>query len=60
VHMTPAAELDKIGYVNQHGLSRKVGMILLVSPPSPWPCFMTLDFVAYFRFCEEVIGASSA
>jgi hypothetical protein len=28
VHLTPAAELDKIGYVNQHGLSRKVGMML--------------------------------
>ena len=25
VNWTPGAELDKIGYVNQHGLSRKVG-----------------------------------
>jgi hypothetical protein len=27
VHMTPGTELDKIGYVNQHGLSRKVGIV---------------------------------
>ena len=32
LHLTPAAELDKMGYVNQHGLSRKVdtfGFLLL-------------------------------
>jgi hypothetical protein len=62
VHLTPAAELDKIGYVNQHGLSRKVGMMLsvLIRLLPPVPCFMTLAFVAHFRFCEEVIGTPSA
>jgi hypothetical protein len=59
VNWTPAAELDKMGYVNQHGLSRKVGdAFSLIS--FPVPCFMTLAFVAHFRFCEEVIGTTSA
>jgi hypothetical protein len=29
---TSRAELDKIGYVNQHGLSRKVNRFRLLSP----------------------------
>jgi hypothetical protein len=40
VHMTPAAELDKIGYVNQHGLSRKVWML---SDSSPSPVAVVYD-----------------
>jgi aryl-alcohol dehydrogenase-like predicted oxidoreductase len=35
---TPHAELDKIGYVNQHGLSRKVDALVSF----PVSCFVTL------------------
>ena len=34
LNWTPAAELDKMGYVNQHGLSRKVGDASSSSPSS--------------------------
>lgn len=44
VNWTPAAELDEMGYVNQHGLSRKVGIASLL----PVPCFTTLRIRSTF------------
>lgn len=46
MHMTPADELDKMGYVNQHGLSRKVGTPLVRLLPRR--IFMTFAFIAHF------------
>jgi hypothetical protein len=44
-------ELDKVGYVNQHGLSRKVDRFRLLSYSI---LVLILDVAAYIRLCEEV------
>lgn len=49
---TSRAELEKIGYVNQHGLSRKVNRFRLLS--SYGILLLILDVAAYFRLGEEV------
>jgi hypothetical protein len=49
---TLRAQLDKVGYVNQHGLSRKVSRFRLL--PSYDIQVLILDVAAYFRLAEEV------
>jgi hypothetical protein len=49
---TSRTELDQIGYVNQHGLSRKVGRFHLL--PSYRVLFLNFYVAAYFRLSEEV------
>ena len=45
---TPAAELEKMGYVNQRGLSRKVGDVFRFPLLFPVLCFMTLCICSTF------------
>jgi hypothetical protein len=49
---TPRTELDQIGYVNQHGLSRKVDRFRLL--PSYRILVLTFYVAAYFRLGEKV------
>jgi hypothetical protein len=50
---TSRAELDKIGYVNQHGLSRKVNRFRLL-PSYGIFVLILVDVAAYFRLGKEV------